>query len=115
MPKVASVSGVTENARALERAGDVDVEKAGTEAARNLLPYIEDETRSETGRMRAGWEAENSAFINTVEYSPFQEFGTFAVSPTNAIRKSVDRHEREITEAYEKEVDRAADKAGFGR
>lgn len=113
--KPVGVTGIKENIHALDKAGDVDTETAGTEAARSLLPFIESETRTETGRMRGGWDARDSAFINTVEYSPFQEFGTVNIYPTNAIQHAMEKNEDRVIKAYEKEVDRATSKAGFGR
>lgn len=109
------VEGIPQNQRALKESGDVDVEKAGTEAARNLIPYLQAETRTgETGRLRGGWEAEQSSFINEVDYAGYQEFGTSSVDPMGAIAATMGRHSDVVTEAFEKETERAADKAGLG-
>lgn len=109
------VTGIAENQRALKDAGKVNTEKAGTEAARNLLPRVKGETRVETGALAGGWEAEKSAFVNNVEYAAFQEFGTVYVEPMNAVAKTVEKNEEVITDAFGKEVDNASRKAGLGR
>jgi|SRR5215831_20889498 len=101
------------NARALVKAGNVNVERAGHEAAQSLIPYIQSDTRSATGVMRAGWNAEENAFVNSVDYASYQEFGTQYVEKTDAIRRAVDSHEDKLKQAFDTEVDNARKKAGL--
>lgn len=108
------VTGVKENAKALTKASELNTVKAGTDAARDLLPFIKAETRQESGVLKGGWYVEDSAFLNMVEYAPFQEFGTVYIDPTDAIRKTIDKHEEVLTGVFEKEQERAAKQAGFG-
>lgn len=101
--------------RALNKAGDIDTKRAATDAARDLLPYVKANTREDTGRLKSGWRVDDGAFINDVEYAPFQEFGTVSVDPTYATFKAFEEHEEVAVKAFEKEQERAAKQAGFGR
>lgn len=116
MPKGdVTVDNIPANQRALKQAGELDTVRAGTEAARDMLPFIEAETRvGETGRLRAAWRADDSAFINETDYAAYQEFGTVSIEPMGAIQKAVDRREETLRRPFEKESERAADKAGLG-
>lgn len=116
MPKDdVTVTGIVENQRALKRAGELDVVRAATEAAQNLIPYIQARTRSgDTGRLRSGWMADNGNIINEVEYAGYEEYGTVYISPMDAIGYALEQHEDLVTKAFEKESEHAADKAGLG-
>lgn len=113
MTQKLSVLNVAENQRALKKAGELDTKRAGTEAAKALLPFVKDATRSETGALRSGWIADEG-FVNEVSYAGYQEYGTMFVEPMNAIGSALEAHDDLLTEAFEKEQERAADKAGFG-
>lgn len=110
----ATVTGIPENVRALDRAGDLDLKAAGTEAARGLVPYLKSYTRTDTGRLRSAWDAEESALINETSYAGYQEFGTSSIEPTHALAKTMADHSDIVSEAFEKEQESAARKAGFG-
>lgn len=110
-----SIHNVAENSAALRNAGKVNVVEGGHQAAIALLPYLQQETRVLSGTMRGGWMVDQDSFLNNIDYSPYQEYGTVWVAPTNAIRTAVDGHPELITEAFEKVTDDAASKAGFSR
>ena len=109
------VTGVEENVRALNAAGNVNVAEGSYQAGLALIPYIAAETRVLSGAMRGGWEATHEGFINEVDYSPYQEYGTIWVAPTHAIRKAIDAHPEALTKPFEKVTDDAIGKAGFSR
>jgi len=110
-----TVTGVQENVTALQRADNVNVSEGSHQAALALLPYVEAGTRVFTGVMRGGWMAGGESFLNLVDYSPYQEYGTVYVAPTHAIGKAIDSHPEALTEPFEKVTDDAIRKAGFSR
>lgn len=110
-----TVSGIPENQRALRAVGDVDTEKAGQQSVEALLPYVERETRVNTGILRSAWNAQQNAFVNETSYAGYQEYGTQFVDPTHAIGKSLTEHGDLVEKAFETEVDNASRKAGFSR
>ena len=101
------VEGTSEVQSALNRVANFDVEKAGTDAARALLPDVRRFTRYSTGYLASGWDAESSQFINDVDYAVYQEFGTVVIDPTNAVQSSWDLNESAVIAAFEAEIDRA--------
>ena len=116
MPKPLSVSveGVPQVNAALRRVGDYDKEKASDKAGRGLLPYVKGGTRTKTGALRDSWDVKQGAFINEQFYATFQEFGTVHIEPMNAIGKAAESHERELIDAFDREIQDAANKAGLG-
>lgn len=109
----ADVSGIAETNRALEKVGDFDIERAENEAGKAVLGKIRANTRRRTGSLASGWQVDNGTFINTVEYAPYQEFGTESVSPTFAIFRAWESEEASVVKAFEKEIESAASRAGF--
>lgn len=101
------VEGASEVQSAFNTVANFDLEKAGTDAARALLPDVRRFTRYASGYLSSGWDAEESQFINDVDYAVYQEFGTVTIDPTNAIQDSWDMNEDKVVEAYEREIDRA--------
>jgi len=107
------VTGVQENLHALAAADDINLVEGGHQAALALIPYLQSETRIATGRLRGGWQAQDDAFVNEIDYAGYQEYGTVWVTGTHAIDAAVSSHEGEITEAFERVTDDAIHKAGY--
>lgn len=99
---------------ALNKVGAFDVEAAEQNAASALVGQVASRTnRSNTGQMKAGWRAENGAFMNSAPYTNIQEFGSIWVEPMNAISRTWETVGSIAVNEFEKEVDRAATEAGF--
>jgi hypothetical protein len=107
------VTGIPETVRAFDELADFDIRAAEQAAGEALLPAIVSGTRQASGLMAGGWEVKDSAFINTVEYSSFQEFGTAYVEAADAIRKAWDTEESKVIKAFEEQITDDAKKAGF--
>lgn len=87
------------------------------DAAEVLIPDITRMSRKHTGAMSQGFGVEteetSAFFVNTEEYWTFQEFGTEDVEPTRAIQRSWERNEKDVVEAYDKNVKQTAKENGF--
>lgn len=106
--------GEQEVINALNKVGAFDVEAAEQNAASALVGQVASRTnRTQTGAMKAGWTAQDGAFVNTVPYTVFQEFGTIWVEPMGAISRTWETVGSIAVNEFEKEVERAATQAGF--
>lgn len=115
MAKGVQVFGIQVNLNALDRAGDINVEGAGAETAKQLAPKVsKNVTRIETGRYRGAWVGSGSYLINPVSYAGYQEFGTATVSADMALARTMGTSGYEIVhDVFEKEQERAAKVAGW--
>jgi hypothetical protein len=107
------VTGEEEVNRALEKVRKFDIAAARSRAINALLPTVASNTRRETGAMAAQWVEQNQAFVNTASYSVVQEFGGMWIEPTYAVFSAWDANHEAIINAFNTEIDSAADQAGF--
>ena len=112
-----TVRGGEEVISALIQAGQWDKQAAASAAADEMIPSIAAGTRTQSGEMSRGWGVNptdaGAAFINSVPYWTYQEFGTESVEPTLAIYNAWDSNQRDIKKAYRDEVERQARSAGW--
>lgn len=97
---------------------NLDFARAAANAGEAMLPDVKALTRRKTGAMQSSWDVEEidekrAAFTNDMFYAGWQEFGTENVEPTLAVNRAWSKNESEIVGAYEDEIERAAQAAGF--
>ena len=107
------VTGIPETVHAFDELADFDIRAAEQAAGEALLPAIQSGTRQASGLMAGAWEVKDSAFINSVDYSSYQEFGTQYIEAADAIRKAWDAGEEKVVKAFEEQITNDAKKAGF--
>jgi hypothetical protein len=107
------VTGIPETVAAFNEFDDWDIEAAEQAAGEALLPEVKSGTRQDSGYMAGAWEVKGGTFLNAVEYSPFQEFGTTYVEAAEAIRKAWEAGEDKVVKAFEEQLTDDAKKAGF--
>jgi len=107
------VTGIPETVAAFDKLDDWDIEAAEQAAGGALLPEVKSGTRQASGLMAGAWAVEGGAFINTIEYSSYQEFGTAYIEAADAIRKAWDAGEDKVVKAFEAQITDDAKKAGF--
>ncbi len=107
------VEGEEEVNRALNQVANFNVEAAGSRVADTLLPDIAAKTRVLSGALAASWQSSGAQFINTMDYSVVQEFGSIHVEPTHAIFQTWEAQAENITEVFAEEIKNAASQAGF--
>ena len=108
-----TVTGVPETVDALEVVQGFDVIAANRRAGEAILDTVKRNSRVSSGNLQSAWGMEEGSFVNNASYSPYQEFGTVYVTPTNALGKAWESEESDIEAAYEKELNDAIRKAGF--
>jgi hypothetical protein len=110
---VLEVTGIDETVAAFHKLDRFDIERAEHDAGVAVLPTVVANTRTSTGLMASAWAIEGQAFINTVEYSPMQEFGTIYVEPTFAVFRAWEEQEERVAKVFEDQILHDAAKEGF--
>lgn len=119
MPKQsARVEGIPEAQQAFRDVQrGIDKTVLAEAAGQELLPSIARYSRRDTGAMAEGWGVEPSsdaaAIVNTQPYMPFQEFGTEAIDPMNAVATAWDHNQEDVLRAYDEGLKEVAEDAGF--
>lgn len=108
-----TVTGIPETVEAFRHLENFDIERAEKEAGEVVLPTVASNTRTSTGLMASAWAIEGQSFINSVDYSPMQEFGTVYVEPTFAVFRAWEEQEERVVKVFEEQIEHDAAKAGF--
>lgn len=107
------VTGIPETVAGFEKLADLDYTKAEQRAGKAVLGKVKGNTRHDSGSMQGAWNVEGGAFINTVDYASYQEFGTRYVPGSFAVQRAWDESQSEIEQAFTEEIEHAASQAGF--
>lgn len=114
------VEGKEEAIAAFKEVGkQVESERAAfaVAAGEALIPDVSQFSRRDTGAMAAGWgvssDGEVAAFDNTQDYWTYQEFGTQDIFPMYAILRAWQQNEETVLKAYNDEIGKVAENAGF--
>lgn len=109
-----TINGVNANLIALDKADELNLERAAAEGASKLAPKVAANTsRVSTGRYKGAWDSRGVYLINPTDYAGYQEFGTSYVSADMAIARTMKDQSDTVRAAFEVEQERAAKKAGW--